>query len=97
MYGPKEPPGRVAAYFDEIGTYTVIVQIFRPGSGWTALRGTQYANQITTELCCQLAEEGVTAVQVGGWRHPNRQSYADFQMRELVDDFDLLARHSCTC
>lgn len=97
MYGPKEPPARVAAYFDEVGTYTVIKEIFRPGIGWTELPGSQHDRQITTDMCCQLAEEGVTAVSVGGWCHPDRQVCADFQMRELVDEFDLLARHSCTC
>lgn len=97
MFDRLEPPAVVDRYFDEIGTYTTVTRVFRPRIGWTALRGPAHDNQITTTLCCQLANEGVTAVEVGGWRHPDRQAWADFHITELINQFDLLAHDNpCT-
>jgi hypothetical protein len=48
-------------------------------------------------MCCGLAAQGVTAVQVIGHCAPDRVARADFQMPELIDEMDRLAHaHPCT-
>jgi hypothetical protein len=93
------PPDAVADYFDAIGTFYLLLQTFTPADGWMPAKGAVWARQITKAMCCDLANQGVTAVQVIGHCAPDRVARADFQMPELIDEMDRLAHaHPCpTC
>jgi hypothetical protein len=91
------PPDAIAEYFDAINTYYLLIQVFTPTDGWMPAKGAAWARQITKAMCCELAAQGVTAVQVIGHCTPGNVARADFQMPELIDEMDRLAyAHSCT-
>jgi hypothetical protein len=97
MSNAAYPPKAIAEYFDAIGSHYLLTQTFTPTDGWSPVYGSPWTRRATQAMCCELAAQGVTAVQVIGTCVSGRAARADFQMSELIDEFDRLAHaHPCT-